>query len=318
MTSGSLAKAVNYLVRDPVEKRSFGLLLLRLSQLLSERAKGRMDEPLARVLSALKPKLGLPPSRIMDAAAIGAALAKLNQRGWELLPWRFPPDSIAALRRFAFSTPAWARDPRERILISETDPPRDQPRYMWPLADLLRVPALQGLIADSALHDLAQLYLGGRPLLTSITLMLDPAYRGVFDAHVYHYDLDGPRFIKYFVHLTDVDADSGAHAYIGGSHGHHKPPQLQRAARYDREKLLSHYGSDSEVVFAVQAGTVLAEDTAGFHRGTTPKAGYRLLLQLEYGLMDIPHEVEFVSPIARAKIEGLDPAIGRIVRKFFV
>src|SRR6185437_3474348 len=107
MTSGAFAKTVTYLVRDPVEKRSAGLLLLRLSQLLSERAKGRMDEPLARVLAAMKPVLGLPPSKSMGDAEIGAAFARLRQRGWELLPWRLPPDGIAALRRFAFSTPAY-------------------------------------------------------------------------------------------------------------------------------------------------------------------------------------------------------------------
>jgi len=244
-------------------------------------------------------------------------VARLGQRGWDILPWRIPPATIAALRRFAFATPAYARDPRERIAIEESAAPRDQPRYLWPLADLTRVPALQRLLADSALHAIAQRYLGGRPLLTSIALMLDPAYRGTFDAHIYHYDIDGPKFLKYFIYLTDVDAASGAHTFIEGSHGHCKPVGLHRATRYDRALLLSHYGPDREKVFEAPAGTILAEDTAGFHKGSTPATGYRLLLQLEYGLIDIPHAEEFLSPLARAKIDNLDPAVRRITRKFF-
>ena len=64
------------------------------------------------------------------------------------------------------------------------------------------------------------------PLLTSISLWLDPVYEGVYGAHVDHYDNDGPVFLKFFIHLNDVDVDTGAHSFIQGSHIRRKPQQF--------------------------------------------------------------------------------------------
>jgi len=61
---------------------------------------------------------------------------------------------------------------------------------------------------------------------------------------------------------------------------------------------------------------ILAEDTAGFHKGTTPK-NYRLLLQLQYATLDIPHQEEFAGLVGKVRLDGLDPGIKRIARKFF-
>jgi hypothetical protein len=317
MAGQAIVTAVNYLVREPIEKRSARLLMARLVQILSERSKGRSDAVLARLLELVRPAVPLPPSALMDEPAVAAAVENLGRRGWDILPFRLPQGTIDALHRFTFSHPAYAHHPGERIAILAGAPPRDCPRYIWPMRDLIRLPELQALVADTALHAVAQRYLGGRPLLTSISLWLDAVCAQTYDAHVYHYDIDGPKFLKFFIYLTDVDATSGAHAFIEGSHGHRKPPGLTRAQRYQRDLLLARYGAERELVFEGPAGTILAEDTAGFHKGTTPTARFRLLLQLEYGLLDIPHEEEFFAPIAKAKIDGLRLPVKKIIGKFF-
>jgi hypothetical protein len=301
---------------DPLRHRSAALFLFRLSQLAHERLDGRADEYIVRLSAMLRPKIPLPPSTLMDAGSIPASVAALRARGWDILPARLSPDAIAEIECFAFSTPAYARSPAERIALSASVPPREEPRYEWRMGELLRLGAVQTLLRDGALHGIAQDYLGCRPVLTSVTLWLDTIHDGAYDAHVYHYDNDGPAFLKFFIYISDVDADSGAHTYIQGSHGHRKPARFRRSRRYERDELLAHYGSDSEMVFAAPAGTILAEDTAGFHRGMDPKTRPRLLMQLEYAALDIPHAEEFVLGVPKVAIAGLAPGAARIARKF--
>jgi len=315
---GGITKSLRYLVAEPAKDGSFSLFLFRIAQILHERAHGRIDAALCRLAAAFKPKSALPPSRLTDGSAIVATVASLKRRGWDILPWRLAAADLDEIRRFAFTTPAYADDPARPVTITASQVPRDRPRYVWPISEFIRVPAVQRLVADGALHRIAQEYLGCRPALASITLWLDPAYDGKYDAHIYHYDNDGPRFLKIFIYISDVDADTGAHTYIQGSHAHIKPDRFHLSRRYERGDLLSHYGEENEIVFAAPAGTILAEDTAGFHKGTTVRRDYRLLMQLVFGAIDIPHAEEFTCGIAPAKIGGLAPAIRRIARKFYV
>ncbi len=312
-----LKKALHYLAIEPARKRSPAMALFRLAQILHERASGSCDHLLLRLGAIVKPKAELPSSRLTDYGAIAKTLDALKRRGWDILPWRLGAQDIAEIRRFAFSTPAYGADPSDRIMIDEAHIPHNRGRNEWRMSELIRQSAVLKLVADGALHQIAQDYLGCRPILTSVTLWLDPVYDGRFEAHVYHYDNDGPRFLKFFIYLSDVNADSGAHAYIQGSHGHVKPRSFQLSRRYERDDLLRHYGAENEIVFAAPAGTILAEDTAGFHKGMDLKKGYRLLMQMEYAMLDIPNDEEFTCGVDRVRIAGLDPAIKPIVRKFF-
>jgi len=311
------ARTLQYLVGEPAVKRSLALFMFRAAQILHERGGGRFDASICRLAGLLKPKSPLPPSRLANDGVIADAVTALDRRGWAILPWRLAAADLDEIRRFAFSTPAYADDPTKPVTIDAAHILREHGRYQWRISDLIRVPAVQRLIADSALHRIAQDYIGCRPMLTSITLWLDPVFAGGYDAHVYHYDNDGPRFLKFFIYVNDVNADNGAHTYIQNSHAHVKPKKFRLSRRYDRDALLAHYGDANEIVFAAPAGTILAEDTAGFHKGTDLRRGYRLLMQLVYGAIDIPHAEEFTCGVARAEIVGLDPEIQRVARKFY-
>ena len=308
--------AVRNFIIEPIANKSPALFLLRVAQVLHERTGGYTDHLLMRILSKLRPKVALPTSALIDPSEIERAVAALRARGWWLMGQRLNDQDIAEIRRFAFSTPAYATRFDEHIAIDEEQPPQDHSRYEWRMSELLQLPAIQRLLRDSALHHIAQRYIGCRPTLTSVTLWLDPVFDGTAPAHVYHYDNDGPGFLKFFIYLNDVGAETGAHSYIQGSHGRKKPETFRISRRYERDDLLRHYGADNEIVFAAPAGTMLAEDTAGFHRGMDPKQGYRLLLQLQYSAIDIPHAEEFCSPVPKADIPDLAPGIAAITRKF--
>ena len=313
---GAATKALEYLVLDPIKKGRPALLPLRLSQILHDRTAGRSDVHFQRIMKPFRAPVSLGKSKMMEESAIAASAAKLEQKGWDILPFKLDPADIEALRNFAFSSPAYAKDPRERIMIDRNNIPHDHGRYMWPMSDFIRVPAVQKILSESAFHEIAQRYLKCRPILTSASMWLDPVYQGKFEPHVYHYDNDGPGFLKFFIYLSDVDIDSGAHTFIEGSHRRNKPKEFTRARRYDRQELLDHYGAKSEIVFEAPAGTIIAEDTSGFHKGTTLKKDYRLLMQLQYAILDIPHEEEFNATIAKVRVDGVPAGARRILQKF--
>jgi hypothetical protein len=309
------AAGVQQFLIEPMRKRSGSLFLLQLAQLVTDRGRGRYDDLMCRALTAVRPKIDLPGSRYMSDEAIANSLNALRQRGWDILPWQVEGADIAEIRRFAFMTPAYTADPSEHIIVEEGNIPKKDGRYVWRMSELIRVAAVQKLITDGAMHRIAQDYLRCRPLLTSIILWLDPPYDKPIHAHQYHYDNDGPSFLKFFVYVTDID-ETGAHSFIQGTHGHRKPPQFGRSGIYDRDALLQFYGGENEKVFTGPAGMILAEDTAGFHKGTTPSKGYRMLLQFQFTSLNHPLEEEFVCGVDKVRIEGVDRGIRRIASKF--
>lgn len=105
------------------------------------------------------------------------------------------------------------------------------------------------------------------------------------DAQLYHQDKDFVRFVKVFVHLNDVTDENGPHTYIAGSardYLQHVPPNYSVGQRLDDDYLQSQYASDRFVTMRGEQGTILLEDTSGFHKGTPVQRGHRLMLQLEY------------------------------------
>ena len=302
---------------DPLKYRSLALAKFRLFQLLHVRTNGAFDRFYQRWSAWIRPSVVLPYSKRLGEVEIESVMQELRIEGCKILPFRLTADELFEIKTYAFSVPAYAVALSERILIDPANIPQEHGRYYWPMHQLVECQAVKNLLSDAIFHSIAQQYLGARPVLAHVTLWLDPVYDGYYDPHVYHYDNDGPGFLKFFFYITDVTEETGAHRYIRRSHSHSKPLQFKTSRRYDAAELLSHYGVDKEVVFEGEAGTILAEDTAGFHRGTTLKSGYRLLMQFEYSLIDIPHEEDLAGQTCPVCFPELNAGIARIARKFY-
>lgn len=105
---------------------------------------------------------------------------------------------------------------------------------------------------------------------------------GSQSAQNWHWDCDRIKWIKVFVYINDVTTTNGPHAYLAGSHrGWMVQTEDSRAKRQD---LLREYNASDEVIFTASRGTVIFEDTRGFHRGTPLQCGCRLILQLEFSI----------------------------------
>ena len=312
-----LAKAFESFVVEPIRHRRAGLVLYRLSQLLHDRTNGRFDTAFMRVAPRLRPKLSLPRYSGIAQDEFDSTVAGLRDDGYKILPTALPQADISELAAFAFSNPAYGNRLGDTHSVTPDNVPGGIPRFTWPMRDLVRLPAMQRIILEGPYCAIAQEYLGCRPVLAHATLWLDVPCEGRFEPYLYHYDNEGPGFLKFFFFLTDTGAGTGAHHFVAGSQTPTKPDAVARSGLYSDEEIFGAFSRDRELIAAGPAGTVLAEDTKGFHRGSKITHDYRLLMQLEFSVIDVPTEQELADPFPPFGVPNLDPGLASITRKFY-
>jgi hypothetical protein len=178
---------------------------------------------------------------------------------------------------------------------------------------LLSCPDISNLVFNPNFIALAQNFLGAPPVHTQVNAWWSVAYSQDREhlsaaAQKFHQDRDFIKFLKIFIYLTDVDADSGPHEFIAGSNVDYAAfygPYRASKRRTD-EELLARYGRERLRSFTAPRGSVLIEDTSGYHKGAPVRSGHRMLLQIEYvsSLYSSPR-LGLSSVAARA----LDPAL---------
>ncbi|MBD2561470.1 MULTISPECIES: hypothetical protein [Nostoc] len=116
---------------------------------------------------------------------------------------------------------------------------------------------------------------------------------------MFHYDMDDYRFLKFFFYLTDVDANSGAHICIRGSHKQKKLSHLLLPKSETDAEIINYYTKGSLVTICGNAGFGFVEDTFCFHKSKTPINRDRLILQLEYAITDygMQHDTRDISSL---------------------
>lgn len=306
-----------HLLVEPFQKHSLSLFTFRLCQFLHVRTNGWFDLLARRVVVPFRPKVNFTSSRLFPRADPGKAATALKEDGYAVLDDRLPVQLIEGIKAFAFTTPAYATDPASKIAVTADSIPAEHPRYDWRIGDLIGNQAIQQILFDSYFHQIAQEYLGCRPRLALVVLWLNPPYKGENSQYVFHYDNDGPAFVKFFVYLSDVTETNGPHVFIRKSHSPIKPRRFHECSRYEEPSLLEYFGAGNKTTFVGPAGTMIAEDTMGFHRGSDVVKSYRLIFQLEYSVLDIPHAEEFGAGIQRLKINGLEPSLQKVLAKYY-
>ena len=166
--------------------------------------------------------------------------------------------------------------------------PRQAARLNYQRDAVAACSAAWQLIDALALPEVAGLYLRCRPLITSVdcwqVVPIDPSPQAEAlysaAAQTYHYDMDWIKFVKFFIHLTDVDdGASGPFEYVPGSHRH------KHLAYYSDGRFDQLVGDPEVVVSLGPVGSVFAADTAGLHRdGRARGTASRLVLQVEFAV----------------------------------
>jgi len=258
-------------------------------------------------------------TRFIDAAEVDRAVAGLQADGFYVFGHVVDATVTDAIRAYAERVPCIARG-------AGTPPapyPRQDPavgRYDIAEADALGCPEVQEFATDPLMALIAQRYLGQPVVMDEVAFWWTTTRRAEdanLNAQMFHQDRDRLSFLKYFIYLTDVTTDTGPHVYLKGSH-RRIPWSLRQDGRMTDEAVRAAglWGNVTELTGP--AGTLMAVDTIGLHKGKTPVASDRLALENEFStsLFGITYELPAFSPteLTRQRYLGMPYVLQRYDR----
>lgn len=259
--------------------------------------KGKSNDLLSSVIGFFKPSYEFGKAQGVLGAMFGQerekVISNLRNQGYHVFDARLPDDRCNRLLEFALSHPSttYPMDGEGPEKVRRVVYPRGNPetvRYDFTQQDLLGNKDVQSLLADMSFPAVAQDYLGARPVIDVLDMWWNTDYLDKPDkvaAQYYHFDMDRPKWLKFFIYLTNVTADSGPHTFIKGSQQTNGIPSTMLKKGYARltdEEVISNYGTQNIVEFVAPRGTIIAEDTRGLHKGKHVKQGDRLVLQIQF------------------------------------
>ena len=258
------------------------------------RTGGISNDLISRGVSALRPPEELPSQSGVLGSLSDAKREEIRDRldrdGYYVFDQRLPDAVCDGLLELSLRTPSVAQGAngadRDALLVIDRIAPRAV-RYELKTEDLVADRDVQGLMADWSLLTIAQDYLRAAPILDIVAMWWHTAFQDNPDARAaqfYHFDMDRPRWLKFFFYLTDVGPDNGPHCFIRGSHrtkGIADDLRARGYARLNDDDVARHYEPTDHVRFTGRKGTIIAEDTRGLHKGQHVEHGDRLVFQLE-------------------------------------
>ena len=243
-------------------------------------------------------------SRFVDPAEIDAAVAGVRKDGFYVFRKVVDSSITDALRAFAEQVPCVARGAG----LPAAPYPRATPdvgRY-----DILEEPALacaevQEFATDPGLALVAQRYLEQPVIMDEVAFWWTTTARSDdadLNAQLFHQDRDRLSFLKYFIYLTDVTPETGPHVYVRGTH-RKLPASLRRDGRKSDDAINGAGLGSAVTELTGPAGTLMAVDTIGLHKGKTPRGGDRLALESEFAtsLFGADYELPAFTPTALTK-----------------
>jgi len=260
--------------------------------------RGRSNDWLSRAIGLIRwryPAMGSKGllHEVSDPVSRGQIVAELRRCGFYIFNNRLAPELCDRLLAYATTQASMMcpTDSNRAAQRAQAVYRRGQPlavRYDFRPADLLAHPDVQRLLADLSFATLAQDYLGCRPLIDVITMWWSTDLGDQPDsaaAQYFHFDMDRPKWLKFFVYLTDVAAASGPHGFVRGSQRTGAIPRSILDKGYVRltdEEVKAAFGEDAIETMIAPRGTIIVEDTRGLHKGNPVSSGDRLMLQIQY------------------------------------
>lgn len=263
------------------------------------RAIGRFD--IARSFASVRHRKGEAPQpapgpTVFEGLDVAAVVADLERDGC-CIGLQLPEQTFQEIWEYARRSPCYGdRNPRYGFRYDEKLTLQDRYAKSFAIATYANTqatcPAIEQLALDSTLRQIAETYLRAPPVLLGTVLWWSFAVDDVSEAErslaaqMFHFDLDDYRFLKFFFYLTDVDAGSGPHVCVRGTHRKKALRHQLRLQRRTDEDIESVYGVQKIVEICGPAGYGFAEDTRAFHKGSPPVTGDRLVVQVEFARND--------------------------------
>ncbi|MEL4165447.1 hypothetical protein [Pseudomonas sp. ZS001] len=228
-----------------------------------------------------------------DSNSIGPVVAELEASGAMVGP-KLPADTVQYLLSYSENHPCFAdRDQTKGFYLKDREKAEALLGKELLLAQYFSAEqdvVIARIANDPYLLSIAARYLKVPPKLMSVNMWWTfPVDASAEDrarhAHVFHFDLDDLKFVKFFFYLTDVDEQAGPHVYVKTSNREirYKTP-LFKSRRFTDDEIVAGYGAENIIEVLGPAGTCLIEDTITVHKGVTPISRARLMLQFEYSI----------------------------------
>jgi hypothetical protein len=243
--------------------------------------RGEINREMSARIVRPPPTFTLGDGDAIPARALPGAIAALDRDGYHVLPDKLDRTICDELVAFATRTPAHLV-PGATTARFDASAPR-APRYQFLEPALLGSSAVRRLLADPSLMALAAQYLRTSPINDLVTMWWSAPFGAASSeaAQLFHFDMDRIRFLKFFVYLTDVTAETGPHVYVRGSH-REKPGALYRDRRFADDEVARAFPAEDIREITGPAGTIIVADTSGIHKGKPLATGARLVFQLEF------------------------------------
>jgi hypothetical protein len=259
-------------------------------------SNGRFTEYLKRVIALSRPqRTPAPVSGLLGSFSVAERreiVDVLERDGLYRFDALLPADLCSRIEQFAQKAPAETDTPvGDNAPLVVYDPANPRAR-IFHIPEPLSVAeaGVQQLMADEVFVAIAEMYLKSLPAIGGVDVWWSARYGNEpasSAAQLFHFDFDAPpAWLKLFVYVTDVGPDNGPHVYVKKSHrADIAPAKAFRARGYTRisdEEIIAAFGQDALTSITGPRGTVFMADTRGFHKGTLPTAGHRLIAQLLY------------------------------------
>ena len=160
-------------------------------------------------------------------------------------------------------------------------------KFYYTSQDIIDNKNFQRLLFDSSLINFAQSYLKSYPIIDNISSWwsFPSSSPDKNAAQWWHFDLERPKWLKFFFFLTDCTLENGAHCFVRGSHKNNGIHWSLRKKGYERladEEIEKLYDKNDIIDIVAKKGSLLVEDTRGLHKGRNLIKNNRFLIQIQY------------------------------------
>jgi len=222
-------------------------------------------------------------SNFIDPSEVSTAVEGIRRDGFYVFRTPASASIVESIRTYAEQVPCEARGAGKPLEVY----PRSNPevgRYDIHEEQALGCPEVQDFATDPAMALISQMYLGQPVIMDEVAFWWTTTKKAEdadLNAQLFHQDRDRLSFLKFFMYLTDVDTNTGTHVYVRGSH-RKIPWSLRADGRMTDDAVRAAGLWDNVTELTGPAGTIMAVDTIGLHKGKTPINSDRLALENEF------------------------------------
>jgi hypothetical protein len=228
---------------------------------------------------------------LFSALDVEDAVASLRRTAYFVTP-NLPEGVVAEIVEFATHADCRRQERQPVFRVTDVEDGRVPGGEIAVLADVLdaiRNDAVRAVANEPSVVRAVSRYLGYVPknrvarLIWSFVCDADDSVRQREGQTVaYHFDVQGYNFAYANYYLTDVDARSGAHTMIVGSHEDKPLEWLLGSATRSDAAIRAHYAPAREITLEGPAGFGFLQDSSCYHRALAPIDRRRLMLQVRY------------------------------------